>query len=136
MNVENILKVADAIEKHEIAWLGFNMRSWYADRDDGFTGFEYDDLSGHKCGTVACIAGWATAVEVGELVLIKELENSRLEGRKLTSIPLVSEPEDFLGLDNHQAGQLFHGARVDTTAAHAVRALRHLAATGKVDWTV
>ena len=57
MNKENILKVADAIEQHSIPDLGFNMSIWVG------IGSLYEDKSGHKCGTVGCIAGWATTVK-------------------------------------------------------------------------
>jgi len=136
MNVENILKVADAIEARSIAWLGFNVRSWYADRNDGLSGIEYKDQSGHKCGTVACIAGWATAVEIGETVLTEEFEAIRLRGKQLVNLPLVSTPEEFLGIDEDQANDLFYGAEDDTKPEKAVRVLRNLAETGVVDWTV
>ena len=136
MNVENILKVADAIEARSIAWLGFNVRSWYADRNDGISGIEYKDQSGHKCGTVACIAGWATAVEIGETGLTEEFEAIRLRGKQLINLPLVSTPEEFLGIDQEQANDLFYGAEDDTTPEKAVIVLRNLAETGVVDWTV
>lgn len=136
MNVENILKVADAIENRQIAWLGFNMRSWYAHKQDDEFGVPYKDNSGHNCGTVACIAGWASAVELGAEAFSKIITDTREDGRMLIGLNLLTSPEEYLGLSDGQRTSLFHGAHGDTSSDQAVRTLRHLAATGKVDWTV
>lgn len=111
MNVENILKVADAIEQHTIADLGFNMGLWAARSSRSFP-----DRSGHNCGTVACIGGWTDRV-----------------------IGTEGSAADRLGLDYEEADALFcppgwSGGEISQLQAVAV--LRHLAATGKVDWTV
>ncbi len=112
MNVENILKVANAIEQHSIPELGFNMFQWYG--DDTF----HRDISGHGCGTVACIGGWAGQVLLG---------NSNCTSQDLL---------DPLGIDKKQASALFFDwdTTIDVTPAQAVRTLRHLAATGAVNW--
>jgi hypothetical protein len=117
MNVANILKVADAIEQHSIPDLGFNMAAWYGSEDA--------DLSGHRCGTVACIAGWTMAV---------------LAPDKLHDDWGSAMPGALLGLAFDQHRQLFipqgddcHGA-YDATPAVAAKLLRILAITGKVDW--
>ncbi len=119
MNVENILKVADAIEQHSIPDLGFNMRRW---RDRA--GASSPDLSGHGCGTVACIGGTAEAMFPKKLA------------------------EDALGLTHEQSKALFFavdgtGNRVisdeefgSITPSQAAAVLRHLAATGEVDWSI
>lgn len=132
VNAENILKVADAIERHTISWLGFNMRSWYADEKNG-TG--YPDQSGHKCGTVACVAGWATVVELGEEAAKAAFDAARPD-RKLITMDLLSSPEEFLGINDEQAEALFYGADSDEGPDQAVRTLRHLAETGEVDWSI
>ncbi|MBO9589572.1 hypothetical protein [Devosia sp.] len=131
MNAENILRVADAIEQHAIKDLGFNMAG-YCDR----TTPDAPDHTGHHCGTTACIAGWAIAIEhqlTGESLL-----------EEITRRPVVSDAAaSFLGIDGHQASDLFfagsHPEHSDNwpaiSAEAAVRTLRHLAATGEVDWT-
>lgn len=127
MNKRNILKVADAIETHSIPWLGFNMNLELARFDE----VAEDDRTGRHCGTVGCIAGWAVAMS-----------------RHMTSAPEESiyfrydEPTKWLGLSDDTADALFYprqlppGSWDDITPAHAVAVLRHLAKTGKVDWTV
>ena len=126
MNRENVLKVADAIENHTIEGLGFNMGSFcaIADRD-------YSDQSGHGCGTVACIAGTAVFVELGEF------------NGPLTFAEFFEPARDFLGLNEADAQELFYRLSendgldkllISTTTQEAVDVLRYLAATGKVDW--
>ena len=118
MNKDNILAVADAIEKHSIAELGFNM-SLYG----GKTGPSDPDLSGHNCGTVACIAGWADKV---------------LTGRD-PDVHSSDYAQGLLGLSAEQAIDLFvpsDWAKNTITPAHAVAVLRNLAETGEVDWSV
>lgn len=120
MNKDNVLKVADAIEQHSIPDLGFNMGYWrnsvhYIDRP-------VRDLSGHNCGTVACIGGWTEAV-LGDPV------------RDL------GKAGELLQLDPDRAGMLFcpdgwHTDNAKFTTARAVAVLRHLAETGEVDWSV
>ena len=124
MNVENILKVADAIEQHSIPDLGFNMSHWF----DKATP-DVPDLSGHECGTIACIAGWA----------------SRVSGDQSENPDHTYEvAADFLGLGALTANNLFMPTNGfvslhqwnSITPAHAVAVLRHLAETGEVDWYI
>lgn len=130
MNKENILLVADAIEKHSIEGLGFNMGDFISHR--------HDDLSGHDCGTTACIAGWAASIA-------KEFTN----GEQLYSFhfgtSIRGTAARFLGLtDADIVYKLFTPDQTDlgkpspytADSAKAVRVLRHLAATGEVDWSV
>lgn len=116
MNKENILKVADAIERHTIPDLGFNMGSWVDRR-------AHEDKSGHNCGTTACIAGWATAVAGGNLA-------------KLSISEVRDEAIAYLGVTRDQAFWLFAGFRGDPEPPEAVATLRNLAETGKVNWSV
>ena len=126
MNKENILKVADGIEKHSVPDLGFNMRFFcieLAEIDDGNEGVA--DHSGHDCGTVACIAGWSNAIRTG--------------GRPEEIDP--DEEAEWLGLSQGRADALFfpHLPREEWAAIsqdQAIRTLRHLAETGEVDWSV
>lgn len=124
MNVENILKVADAIEQHSISDLGFNMDDWCM-----LDGAEHDK-SGHNCGTVACVAGWAVAVARGADT--EALLNIAERG------DVFDDAADFLGLKEAQANALFIPRGVvfwdDITPTVAGRVLRHLASTDKVDW--
>ena len=111
MDKENILKVADAIEQHSIPGLGFNMNVLH---------FQYhEDKSGYGCGTCACIAGWACAI--GNI-----------------TPPSFEAAANFLGLDiNNEGDELFWAGDFNLgriELPQAVAALRHLAATGEVDW--
>lgn len=124
-NTENILKVADAIENHTIEGLGFNMGNFIGSADAA-----HADKTGHNCGTIACVAGWSYAVRNG--------------GVK----PEPVDVEDFkwevdgewFGLETQKANILFYGYPGDGDSSpkpeKAVAVLRHLAATGEVDWTV
>lgn len=148
MNVENILKVADAIEKHELEWLGFNMATYY------------DADAEHACGTTACIAGWALALKakedgkdadkIADILFQAELDLKQRnygmgnEDPYRGTIPFLAA--EYLGLtdtagnpDKHS--RLFLGVpyrlmRDEVAADTAVKVLRHLAATGGVDWNV
>ena len=127
MNKDNVLAVADAIEKHSIPKLGFNMCVFGAKADSAFA--DRTDKSGHGCGTVACIAGTARTLRTGRIFLIRV---SRFRW---------SKEADWLGLDENDANELFFAAAAnidleDIEPAQAVAVLRHLAETGKVDWSV
>lgn len=124
-NVENVRRVADAIEGHAFKALGFNMRNWTGGNSD---------RSGHNCGTVACIAGWAAAVSTGK---------APSRGDHTVS----AKAEAFLGLEWVDADRLFipnvlvddedddAGATWDRISPDAaVEVLRHLADEGEIDW--
>lgn len=113
MNTENILKVADAIERCSIPGLEFDMGDFFYE-------------SG--CGTAACIAGWAWHVE-GQ----KTHPMSQWQADSLSS----EDAERFLGIDDWTAKTLFFGGPLmmsEISREMAVHCLRNLAATGKVDW--
>lgn len=113
MNKENILAVADAIERHTIPDLGFNMGLIRGTADA-----KYPDKSGFDCGTVACIAGWTNAVAGGEG---------------------VDAAGDYLGIEGDRLrSKLFYpdNPYLGATPAQAGRVIRHLAETGEVDWSV
>ena len=126
MNVENILKVADAIEQHSIPDLGFNLGWWLCDGEE--------DRSGHGCRTTACIAGWAIAVRDG---------GGMPEQRPL-NFDWLNEAGDFMGLPNESDRSGYDPIRADLmlsieehrTPSEAAAVLRHLAATGEVDWSI
>lgn len=120
MNVENILKVADAIEQHSIPDLGFNM--------GGFVSTSRPDLSNHGCGTTACIAGWTVAVICGQTLLPRwqgDIEHDAIE-----ALSIDEDVADALFFPSNEEQNL----DVRKTPTDAVRTLRHLAATGEVNW--
>ncbi len=125
MNIGNILKVADAIEKASVC--NFNMASWVQVED---------------CGTSACIAGHCYIMQGGELSINTDSRDARIL-RYAEYSSVVPLARDFLGLTDDEAGKLFlptdnaninTGDLDDITSEHAVRALRILAITGRVDW--
>ncbi len=121
MNVANILATADAIEKASIA--AFDMNNWVIDHDR----FGIDE---NRCGTAACIAGHAYLLSGGQIGCRGFVTGNGVR-------PLARK---FLGLNPFDASVLFipsdyHEFALDEiTAEHAVRCLRNLAITGKVDW--
>ena len=121
MNAENLLRVADAIEKHEIKWLGFNMSSYVS--------IGRYDLSGYDCGTTACLAGWASVMEktCTPTALRKRANRGALEEKARV----------FLELDFHEAYALFRRFYLNgksITSEQAVRTLRYAAKHDVVDW--
>ena len=115
MNVERINLLADVIEvepevKVSLPRSGFDMRREF-----------------HECGSPACIEGYA---------------------RKLFRCPLGEDLLPVLGITPSQAIELFMpgnchasflaspGNPLWVTPQHAAAVLRHLARTGKVDWSV
>src|SRR5882724_1413925 len=121
MNKDALLRVADAIEKHEIEDLGFNMNR--------FVTSSAHDQSGHYCGTTACIGGWAIAVQ----------EN--ITGTELLEQQMSSEDraQKYLELSDDEARTLFLGRPpgtffCDVTPAQAVATLRYAAKHGVIDW--
>ena len=87
MDKDNVLKVAEAIETHSIPALGFNMAGWVR-RSAGAE----DDLSGHNCRTVACIAGWAHMVAGGSA----EAESETVKETAREFLGLGSSDSDYL----------------------------------------
>jgi hypothetical protein len=136
MNRENILKVADAIEhaakKRARPKVGFSMATFAAPTRD-FT----PDRTGHDCPTVCCIAGWARH-------LLRPKRRGELwDGLQDEGADWDAAVSDF-GLTQKEAARLFLAYQAedlgvlldDITPTHAVAVLRHLAETGKVDWSV
>lgn len=125
MNKDKILAVADAIEQHAIAKLGFSMLTYFDGLETGGRSASSVDKSGHECGTVACIAGWACALDVG----LSEAAGIRSPFMHARTI---------LGLDERQATLLFIPDPLNfdaITPADAAKVLRTLAETGDVDWS-
>lgn len=128
MNVENILKVADAIEQHSIPDLGFNMSGYIARRG-------VRDQSGHNCQTTACIAGYA-AVLSGAVKPDEVDADAHEPGAAF--LGLAGEAADSLFFARNHPQYRSRGSRLweRITAPEAIAVLRHLAATGEVDWSI
>jgi hypothetical protein len=81
----------------------------------------------HRCGTPACIAGWADHLSKIP-VPVRERPVDGVEARA----------RDWLGLDDTVSYRLFWGPlSLDlktVTPTHAAAVLSHLAETGDVDW--
>lgn len=129
MNTENILAVADAIENNTIDHLDFNMRYITAPAKSG-------------CGSVACIAGYTLAVKNGVFQAVAEDDHAAY-GK------IAAEARAWLGLSDWTAEELFfpdswkfNWGFIDKydlekiPKDQAVRTLRHLAASGGVNWEV
>lgn len=115
MNAERILKLADVIEaapKQGIPTSGARKP---------ITAF---NMGSWHCGTVGCIAGWA----------------HQTFGDGNYGVNICRAAEEHLDLNEHDAGELFIPATDnsldDIVPSQAAKVLRHLAATGKVDWSV
>lgn len=134
MNVENILKLAEVLES-PAAEEHFDMSSWLDHNGDHDLPDEitYNEMI-KDCGTVACIAGWATVLAKGDEIVKEENYEFGIGA-------------DYLDLEYTQAKHLFtpgvfitvDGEEVSAYAAtpkQAAKVLRHLAATGEVDWDV
>lgn len=118
MNVERINALADLIE---------------AQPHSEEKGFHMNHVV-HGCGTPSCIAGWA------------EWEN---EGRPasltFSGEGFLENAAKYLGIGEYdydnkklKATKLFYPGKTYyySTPAHAAKVLRHLAATGEVDWSI
>jgi hypothetical protein len=131
LNKKRLLQLADVLEAHSIPDVGFNMWTFYIELDKAERGLR--DYSNHKCGTVACIAGHT-------LLLFEENGRRILEERSFVD-DISQKAAEILGLRPWQTSELFYqtsiptrGGRQPITPQHAARVIRHLAATGEVDW--
>lgn len=135
MNVERITTLRDHIAA--LPPEKFNLGSWFSSPVKLPTAGAF-----HKCGTSACIAGWA-------LVLFAPDE-------PLYMVDVPNDAAEILGLTNEQANDLFTPERADyageddrpggvlpdplwlgdVTNEQAVKVLDHLIATGEVRWDI
>lgn len=135
MNTAFILEVADAIEQHSIADLGFNMEDYIADNTErAASNYRHiRDLSGHNCNTVACIAGWAVHVQEKPEAIYR---SSYERVKRIDGIATFYAAREYMGLDYELADKLFAPTYFSEwskiTPAVAAATLRHLAATGEV----
>lgn len=124
MNKERLLILAEAIEKNErpkaFPDFGFNMGTYGDDNTD--------DWHGERCGTVACIAGWAVA-----LFAEKKPAQDRCD------LWVYEEAKTLLDLGNVTAHLLFAPDDIqdmgDVTPKDAATVIRKLVETGYVDWS-
>ena len=130
MNREMILRVADAIEAADKAEttpvMGFNMN--YVRE---ISASSEEDMTGHGCGTVSCIAGWTLAID----------SDFKIDKKITPDDPLwKGAAAHLLGLDKEAAHNLFMAVGAadieEVTPAEAIAVLRHLAETGEVDWSL
>jgi hypothetical protein len=114
MNKARILALAEVIEKqphvHPDDAEGFSMSDWF-----------------HPCGTPSCLGGWTIHLFVKK--------------GHTTADPTQFRARGLLGLSQTEALDLFlprleqiRESYDKITPAHAAFTLRHLAATGEVDW--
>lgn len=111
MNTENILALADFIEKEEVL-------------------FDMGSIAVATCDTAGCIAGSAAALWPGCV------EETHRHGITSYDEECVCEK---LGLTESQGDDLFYPEGIKyrkVTRATAVAALRHLAATGEIKFDV
>lgn len=123
MNKERILELANVIERHSIPGLGFNMSVY------GCTGMQ--DLSGHGCGTVGCIAGHAVAhFELdGDPSPLPDLVGVSRRAAEILGLDFTTREDLFCPEGYSEAPEMYPPAK-------AVAVLRHLAETGEVDWAI
>lgn len=123
MNVENILKVAEVLESDaaEDHFAMSSVLSWAG---------KFEDISSkpvreilHNCGTTACILGWTVALADTETPYSGTMDDE-----------IASK---FFDMDQDELYPLFYAedAMSIRDPKAAARVVRHLAATGKVDWS-
>lgn len=115
MNKQRLAELADVIEKAPDKW--FDMDRWIQTEEFGAYNFPRGAPIEFKCGTVACIAGWAV------IHFDKKLPEEK---------SIADRAQDILGLGNNETRSLFmgHWSDKDTDAiskAEAVARLRELA---------
>lgn len=141
MNVENILRIAEAMETKIVDAEGlpiqFDMNSWAA--------VEYsweDDVESEYqvCGSVACIAGHVVAVLDPESYLSYSRGNHQFSihaaARDLLDIPTKLSRDLFTPASQFDSGMHVIVNPYQATPEQAAKVLRNLAKTGKVDWSV
>ncbi len=117
-DIEVIERVALAIEAGELVdefgnRLGFNMGVWHQSRVNSP---EVKDMSGHNCGSVACLGGWVEAVTRTRTLSVNE-------GKAI-------------GLTPFQAARLFYPRRMwSRTQEESVAMLRSMKDGGLPKWS-
>lgn len=135
MNTENLDRLIEAIEKENLTFLGhdviFDMGQWVGYR--------------HKCHTFACIGGHCEILSLSPEQIIVLDEESPSFG-DIYSPYKLSGVVNFLGISEVEASRLcymkdfngdyFVNRYEEVDSEHALKVLRHLRETGKVDWSV
>ena len=113
MNRKRLADLADIIENDRLPNVVFDMSTVAERRRD----------INQKCGTAACIAGYALCAAYGN--------------RKARELDCATaRAAHILGLTDKQSNDLFFpdGWYLGKTKAEAVRVLRHAAKTGRIAW--
>lgn len=125
MNRERILQLADEIEAMPYKNLtGFADSGWIGSNEQP-TGF---NMKSFGCGTAACIGGHAAY-----------RQRQEDPGTRYNPNGLSGMASKWLGIDPQLGDRLYYPAVDDydsITPKQAARVLRHLAETGKVDWSI
>jgi len=116
MNIKNMLKLADLVEKQKHV-------DYHAGSEGGFNMGRVD----HDCGAPSCIAGFAAVMAEADGVARPRNGNTFLMARKWLDIPVGLSWEIFAP---PQTGM----ALGDITPHMAAWTLRNLAETGRVEW--
>jgi hypothetical protein len=132
--------VAKALEKSVVAkecHIGFNLSTYYD--NNKYSIFPIEDRTKHKCGTVACIAGWTVILYKKDGDLRKRpLRDSEVYKRyHVGAGNIMGDAMDIMGISFKEAEALFEPDSVDKTRVtpkDAAKVLRHFAKTGKIDW--
>lgn len=142
VNVERVQKIIDALKSEEVAknGVGFNMGPWIADREDREDREDtLLDKTGYECGTVACIGGTASIVQLLEQGV--DIDRAGIIGRGNWLYQMTQNnpaPERWLGISDGAAGQLFGPDEVytlrDIPLSSAIRVLEVLRDEKAVDW--
>lgn len=140
VNTANVDMVAQTIITNLIrktgahGWLGFNMAVFCdAKRRD-----IPDQID--TCGTVGCIAGWATLCEVNDrLVELEKTEGVGAAQNWFTGLTHQWRAQAWLNLDDYGQDQLFYGkggmkGLQSITPQETIACLLLLKETGVVDW--
>lgn len=126
VNVKNIIRVAEVLEGKRPKPrknLHFSMSLWADKASQAIPLYGWNGkFAEHTCGTVACIGGWTN------IIFRSENDSTAAAAEKL-------------GLDADTAHALFFeyskgGGSYAIPPKRAAKVLRHLAKTGKVDWTI
>lgn len=140
MNIDRLTKLAEWLESGA---------PHVADTITGIpvTGFDYRVglASAGDCGTVCCIAGaaaqfWGEPAEDHLAEWVEALQGPLPGPREAQFFGpggIGQEASLVLGLDDDTAEGLFHDGEWDEPdPQHAARVIRHLIATGTVDWSI
>jgi hypothetical protein len=131
MNKERLIKLAKKLESPEAA-AHFNLGEWFAVEGDSVdSADEPVSVLIKKCGTTACIAGWAVAMFMPDKSYGSAFffEN----GKEALELNYNEARALFLGIDLAETTGM---CMMDVTPIQAASVIRHLVDTGEVDWSI